>query len=114
MTDAADKDVGILDGPEGRQYNMVGTPEGLPLELAALKPRQLWDPRGHTALYLRGGPPRRRGGVEQLSARHRHVAQLALITKLKEALVGAGGPLPQDRRHTEAGVRRPNLGGEPG
>jgi len=111
MVNAADKDVSNLYGPQGRQCNMVGTPEGLSHELAALQPIHLGNPRGRAARYFRKCPQRRRGGVEQLAACHRDVTQLTLLVKREETLVTAAGSLPQDRRHIEAGVCRPQLGG---
>jgi len=101
---AADKDVGNLHGPQGRQDDMLGTQKGLPHELAALQPDHLRDPRGHAARHFHGSPPTRGIGVEHLAAGHRDVPQLALLTESEDALVITSGPLLQDRRHVQAGV----------
>jgi len=52
VADAADEDVGHLDGPKGRQHNVVWSPEDLSHQLAATQRHHLRHPRGHTARHL--------------------------------------------------------------
>jgi len=104
MANAADKDVGNLNGSQGCQDDMLETPRGHPHELAALQPNHLSNLRGHASRHFHGSLPTRKSGVRHLAEGHRVVPQLALLIEREDALVITKGPLLQDRRHGEAGV----------
>jgi len=110
VADAADEDVGHLDGQKGRQHDVVGPPEGLPHQLAATQRHHLEHPRGHAARHLYRRPPKRGDRVQGPTPGYRNFPYLPLLMEHEDAQGGADCPLPQGARHEVAAVPLPHLG----
>jgi len=52
LADAADEDVGHLDGPKGCQNDVVGSPKDLSHQIADTQRHHLEHQRGHAARHL--------------------------------------------------------------
>ena len=105
--DAADKDVGHLDSPQGRLNDMLGPYEGLPHQFAFAQRHQIEHSRGHGGRHLHRRPPKGTDWVQGLAPRYGNLAHLSLLMEHEDAQGGADCPLPQGAWHEVATVILP-------
>jgi len=113
VADAPWEEISHLDGPQGRQHQMIGTPKGFPHELAPLECHHLGHPRGHASRHFNGLPPHWFGGIQGLATYLRYVAHLTLFIQREDAEGGTDRPLSQRTRPIDAAVHLPQLRGGP-
>jgi len=113
VADAPQEDICHLDGPQGPQNQVIGTPKAFPHELAHLECHHLGLPRGHASRHFTVLPPHWCGGIQGLATYHKYVAHLTLFIQREDAEGGTDGPLPQRTRHIYAAVHLPQLRGRP-